>query len=316
MLKDFKGSKDEDSSALKAEIRALRERLLAQQQLVRDQKLPVIVLVEGWAAAGKGSLINELISEIDPRFYNVTSPVIVPETEERYPFLYPFAKAIPENGKIMFMDSGWMESAVRKFLRREITKDEYKTRIRHVNEFERQLRDGGYVVLKIFLHIDEDEQLARLTALKESAETEWRVTNEDLWQHKEYAEFFRTYDDFMKKTDDIIPWHVVDGSRRNMAVRDALKLLVKLIDKALEKGKAQGCGSVSHHRGCRVQEGTETAAETHGGTAQHHLPQEDPCDPVLRRLGRCRQGRQHPPRGLSAGSQRLRRDAHRLAGTP
>ena len=68
MLKDFTPSKEEDKSNLKAEIKALREKLLAQQQLVRSSALPVIVLVEGWAAAGKGSLINELISEIDPRF--------------------------------------------------------------------------------------------------------------------------------------------------------------------------------------------------------------------------------------------------------
>ena len=105
MLKDFTPPKEEDKSNLKAEIKALREKLLAQQQLVRSSALPVIVLVEGWAAAGKGSLINELISEIDPRFYNVTSPAIVPQSEERYPFLYPYAKAIPENGKIMFYDS-------------------------------------------------------------------------------------------------------------------------------------------------------------------------------------------------------------------
>ena len=95
MLKEFKGSKDEDSGALKTEIKALRERLLVQEQLVRDQKLPVVVLVEGWAAAGKGSLINELISEIDPRFYNVVSPVVLPEKEERYhkqPVLEPIWK--------------------------------------------------------------------------------------------------------------------------------------------------------------------------------------------------------------------------------
>ena len=194
MLKDFKGSKDEDSSALKAEIKALRERLLAQQQLVRDQKLPVIVLVEGWAAAGKGSLINELISEIDPRFYNVISPVVLPEKEERYPFLYQYASAIPENGKIMFYDSGWMEGAVRKFLRRDITKKQYKERIRSVNEFERQLRDGGYLILKLFLHIDQDEQRKRLNTLRENYETEWRVTEEDLWQHREYKLFRETYE--------------------------------------------------------------------------------------------------------------------------
>ena len=106
MKNEKKEAKKSGDAALKAETKALRERLLAQQQQIREAKLPIIVLIEGWSAAGKGSLINELISEIDPRFYNVTSPVIVPETEERYPFLYPFAKAIPENGKIMFMDSG------------------------------------------------------------------------------------------------------------------------------------------------------------------------------------------------------------------
>ena len=240
MLKDFKGSKDEDSSALKAEIKTLRERLLAQQQLVRDQKLPVIVLVEGWAAAGKGSLINELISEIDPRFYNVVSPVVLPEKEERYPFLYPYAKAIPENGKIMFYDSGWMEGAVRKFLRRDITKKQYKERIRSVNEFERQLRDGGYLILKLFLHIGQDEQRKRLNALRENYETEWRVTEDDLWQHREYKVFRETYDEFMEQTGKTVKWHVLDGDKKRQAARDALKLLVEMIDKGLENGRYVG----------------------------------------------------------------------------
>ena len=175
-----KSEKKKEQSTVKQEIRELRERLMAQQQLIREKKLPVIVLVEGWAGAGKGSLIGELISEIDPRFYNVTSPTIVPEKDERYPFLYPFAKAIPENGKIMFYNSGWMESAVRKLLSRDITKKEYRARVQQVQEFERQLRDGGYLMLKLFLDIDEAEQRERLRAQKKNYETEWRVTEDDL----------------------------------------------------------------------------------------------------------------------------------------
>ena len=240
MLKEFKGSRDEDSNKLKEEIKTLRERLLAQQQLVRDKNLPIIVLVEGWAAAGKGSLINELISEIDPRFYNVVSPVVLPEREERYPFLYQYAKAIPENGKIMFYDSGWMEGAVRKYLRRDITKKQYKERIRSVNEFERQLRDGGYLILKLFLHIDQDEQRKRLNALRENYETEWRVTEDDLWQHQEYKLFRETYDEFMDQTDKTVKWHVMDGDKKRVAARDALKLLVNMIDRGLEEGRYVG----------------------------------------------------------------------------
>lgn len=240
MLKDFTPPKEEDKSNLKAEIKALREKLLAQQQLVRSSALPVIVLVEGWAAAGKGSLINELISEIDPRFYNVTSPAILPQSEERYPFLYPYAKAIPENGKIMFYDSGWMDGAVYKFLRREITKKQYKEIIRSVNEFERQLRDGGYLVLKLFLHIGREEQKERLAALRDNYETEWRVSENDLWQHQEYNLFRETYEEFMEETGKLLPWHILDGTRRRQSARDALRLLTDAIDEGLEKGRYVG----------------------------------------------------------------------------
>ena len=219
MLQDFEKCKPEDKDTLNAEIKELRARLIATQQLLREKKLPVLVLIEGWAAAGKGSLIKEIISEIDPRFYNVVSPAVIPESESRYPFLYPYASAIPENGKLIFLDSGWMENVVRKQLRLEISKEEYKRRVRAVNEFERQLRDGGYLVLKIFLHIDKEEQFERLSALSESADTEWRVTPDDLWQHREYKQFLKAYDDFMEKTDETVKWHILDGTKKKAAVR-------------------------------------------------------------------------------------------------
>ncbi len=240
MLKEFEKRKPEDKEALNAEIKSVRETILGQQQLLRDAKLPVIVMIEGWAAAGKGSLIKELISEIDPRFYHVVSPVVLPEKDERYPFLYQYASAIPENGKILFMDSGWMESVVRKYLRHEITKEEYRRRLRQVNEFERQLRDGGYLILKIFLHIEKSEQGERLRALAEDPQTEWRVTQEDIWQHREYKRFTEAYDEFMEKTGDTIKWYVLDGSRRKTAVRDAMKLLRDTIQHGLDHGRYVG----------------------------------------------------------------------------
>ena len=240
MLKDFESVKPDDKENLNEEISQYRSRLMAQQQLIRDGKIPVIVLVEGWSAAGKGSLIKELISEIDPRFYHVFSPQVIPEKEARYPFLYPYAKAIPENGKIMFYDSGWMEDAVRKLLRREITKEQYKDRVRSANEFERQLRDGGYLILKLFVDIDRKEQRKRMEALKNNYETEWRVTDDDLWQHREYDAFREAYERFMEKTGKLVPWHILDGGNKRAASRDALKLLVTQVDEALAAGRYVG----------------------------------------------------------------------------
>ena len=72
MLQDFKRKDDKlDKNGRKAEIVRLRDLLVNSQQALLEAKLPVIVLVEGWDSAGKGKLINELISEMDPRFFRV-----------------------------------------------------------------------------------------------------------------------------------------------------------------------------------------------------------------------------------------------------
>ena len=241
MLKDCeKKSEAEEKTKLKEELKELRLRMTGMQEQIKEKKLPIIVLVEGWAAAGKGTLINELISEIDPRFYKVVSSAFTPNSEARYPFLHPYAGAIPENGTILFMDGGWMEDAVRKYLRREITSKQYKDRIREINEFERQLRDGGYLILKIFVHIDKKEQTRRLENLLDHPETEWRVTEDDLWQHREYDAFYDAYDKFMDKTGGTVKWYIMDGSRKRQAARDALRLLTGKIEKALAKERYVG----------------------------------------------------------------------------
>ena len=240
MLKDFEAKKHESNDVLNTEIKELQAKLLSQQQLLMQEKIPVIVMIEGWAAAGKGTLIKELISELDPRFYHVVSPKIISESAERFPFLCQYVQAIPVKGKVTFYDSGWMENVVRKYLNHEITKDDYRNRIREVNEFERQLRDGGYMILKIFLHIGKRKQYERLYRLAEDPKTEWRVDRDDLMQHKEYKRFMEAYDDFIEKTGGKIGWHILDGSHNKTAVRDALKLIVQKVDSAVQEGKYEG----------------------------------------------------------------------------
>ena len=115
MLQDFKRKDDNlDKAGRKAEIVRLRDMLVNSQQKIREAKLPVIVLLEGWDSAGKGYLINELISEMDPRFFSVATFARGSESEERYPFLKKFFDVLPENGKFLFMDTGWMEDCVGK----------------------------------------------------------------------------------------------------------------------------------------------------------------------------------------------------------
>ncbi len=241
MILDYKRKADGlDKAARKEESRRLREVLVGQQQAIREAKLPVIVMLEGWDCAGKGNLINELICEMDPRFFSVKSFERTPESEERYPFLKKFFDVLPANGKFLFMDTGWMEDVVGKYLRREIPKDEYERRVESCNTLERQLRDNGYVLVKLFLHISRGEQLERITALRENRDTQWRVSGDDLWQQQEYNRFLKTYDGFMSATSEYGPWHVLDGESRKKALYDALLAITGTVERAVSAGRYVG----------------------------------------------------------------------------
>jgi len=241
MLKNFKRPEDNLSKEeRRAEIKRLRFSMVSTQQTVLAAKLPVIVLVEGWDSAGKGTLLNELICEMDPRFYRVVTFPRVSETQERYPFLQKFFQVLPENGKYLFMDTGWMEDTVGKYLRREINAEEYARRVKSCNVFERQLRDNGYVVVKFFLHISREEQLRRISELWENRDTAWRVTGDDLWQQQQYDRFLKTYDSFMEETGETFPWHVLDGASRNRGQYEALKAINDTVGRALENGRYVG----------------------------------------------------------------------------
>ena len=241
MLQDFKRKDDKlDKNGRKAEIVRLRDLLVNSQQALLEAKLPVIVLVEGWDSAGKGKLINELISEMDPRFFRVATFGHTPESEERYPFLKKFFDVLPENGKFLFLDTGWMEDTVGKYLRREINREEYERREESCNIFERQLIDNGYVLVKLFLHISKEVQLDRIAALRENRDTEWRITGDDLWQHQQYDRFLKTYDEFMEGTGKHAPWNILDGENWRKALLDGLKAITGATSKALENGRYVG----------------------------------------------------------------------------
>ncbi len=101
MIRDIKSCKIPEAD-VKKKLKKRRLDLAGLQQTIKKEKLPVIVLVEGWGASGKGSLIRSLIRELDPRFFTVRSPKVQMEGERRWPFLKRYFDLIPEREKYCF----------------------------------------------------------------------------------------------------------------------------------------------------------------------------------------------------------------------
>lgn len=121
--------------------------------MIKEKKVPVLVVLEGWGTAGKGYAIGQIIQNIDPRFFKVVSMQKKTEDDKRKPFLYRHFAKIPEAGQFVFLDTAWMDEITEERLHGTISEDVYANRIESVRRFERQLTDNGYLVMKFFLHI-------------------------------------------------------------------------------------------------------------------------------------------------------------------
>ena len=167
MLKNHVEQERPGEEELGRRLEEARKRLGALQMQIKEHGLPVLVLMEGWGAAGKGSLIGKIIKNIDPRFFKVATMENIGDQEDRYQFLHRYFVQITEAGKFTFLDSGWMNEICMGRARKELDSKEYAKKVESVQRFERQLVDNGYLVIKFFCHISREEQKKRMMVRKD-----------------------------------------------------------------------------------------------------------------------------------------------------
>lgn len=234
MLKNWNRPEKPEQEELKRRLKAAQEKLGLQQMQLKDKKLPVLVLIEGWGAAGKGSAIGQIIKNIDPRFFKVFSMSAPTPEEKRKPFLCRYFEKIPEAGKFTFLDSGWMDEITKDRLHGGLSDEGYASRIESVRRFERQLTDNGYLVLKFFFHISEKEQKKRIEKLQSAKDTAWRVSSGDLWQNKHYDKCLEVFDRYLDDTNaPSAPWYLIDSENKKFAELQVLETLCTGIETAL-----------------------------------------------------------------------------------
>ena len=236
MLTGFIKPTKPEAAELEKERAAAQETLAGYQMKIKEAKLPVMVIIEGWGTAGKGGTIRRIIRNIDPRFFKVYTMDAKPsEEEKRYPFLHRYLQAIPEAGKFAFFDAYWMEEVIRDRMSGNLSDEAYHERIESINMTERSLTDNGYLVMKFFLHISRKEQSERMRGLEKSKNTEWRIDKDDRKENKAYDAYKQAYDQYLNDTNrSIAPWYIIDAKDAKWAELQVLRYLNQGIATALQ----------------------------------------------------------------------------------
>ncbi len=225
----------ESVNELKNNSKLIQAKLYSLQQKVKEAKIPIIILIEGWGASGKGITISDIIKTLDPRFFSVKSTLKPNDYEKRYPLMKRFWDRIPAKGEILILDRSWYQELAIAKMEHDISNSELEQRFDSVNTFERQLSDDGYKIIKLFLHISKSEQKRRFVKLGEKKYTSWRVSKQDKLRHKEYDEYKSQFSNMLNRTNSsFAPWNVIDAYDRDFTKNRVLSIILDEINNALK----------------------------------------------------------------------------------
>ncbi len=205
-------------------------------QLYQRKRL-LIMVYEGWDAAGKGGNIRRVTEKLDPRGYEVFSIAAPAGEDKTHHYLWRFWRRLkpPDEKQVMIFDRSWYGRVLVERVEGFAAEPEWERAYREINDFERQLADAGTIIVKFWLDIDKDEQLRRFEQRQTIAYKRWKLTEED-WRNRDKWDLYKAaVEDMLLKTSTATaPWTVVESDFKWWARIKCLQTLVTRLSKELD----------------------------------------------------------------------------------
>jgi polyphosphate kinase 2 (PPK2 family) len=202
---------------------------------VYAQKRPVVILFEGWDAAGKGGAIKRVTELLDPRGY-VVYPISAPHGEDKTRhYLYRFWRLLPAKSQITIFDRSWYGRVLVERVEGFAEETAWRRAYKEINSFERQLRDFGCTVVKFWVHISREEQLKRFEERQASGYKAWKLTDEDWRNRDKWPQYEEAVEEMLLRTSTrTAPWTLVEGNDKHWARVKVLSRLVEVLSQDLD----------------------------------------------------------------------------------
>ena len=114
------------------------------------------------------------------------------------------------------------------------TETDWKRAYDEINEFERELTDAGTVVIKFWVQIDKDTQLARFTERQNTPAKQWKITDEDWRNREKWDAYEEAVNEMLERTStENAPWHILESVDKKYARLKAIRIVMDAIERSL-----------------------------------------------------------------------------------
>lgn len=223
-----------EKAAYKARMPALRDRLYDLQKTAWDSNTPVVIVFEGWGAAGRNEMIQKLTRPLDPRGYKIHAIRPSRTYEKKLPWLWRYWMKLPGYGELAIFDKSWytrvLDERVQKIVRREAWEKAYGD----IVDFERTLADDGCIFVKFWLHIGRKEQKKRFKKIRQDPFLRSQIEPEDWLSLKKYDHYYTAVEEMLERTySEWGPWTILPCTDARIALVQAYQTIIQTMETRL-----------------------------------------------------------------------------------
>jgi PPK2 family polyphosphate:nucleotide phosphotransferase len=216
-------SKDQAKDELKGIVEAIAKK---QEMLFAQDQWSLLVILQAMDAAGKDSVLENVMSGINPQGCQVTSFKAPTSTELDHDWLWRTTVALPERGRIGVFNRSYYEEVLVVRVHPEILakqrtpkslvgKDIWQERFEDIRAFEKHMARNGTKILKFFLNVSKEEQKKRFLERIDEADNNWKFNAGDIEERKLWDKYMDAYEDAIRNTStDHAPWYVVPADKK------------------------------------------------------------------------------------------------------
>ena len=198
------------------QIRKHLERMGKLQYLLyADGDQSLLVVLQALDAAGKDGVIRHLFSGINPQGTLVFGFKQPSKVESDHDFLWRIHACAPAKGQIVIFNRSHYEDVLVVRVHDLVPRSVWSKRYDLINDFEKVLVQNRTRVLKFYLHISPEEQLARFAQRLDDPSRHWKISESDYSERELWPKYVSAYEDAMEQTSTKhAPWFVIPANHK------------------------------------------------------------------------------------------------------
>jgi PPK2 family polyphosphate:nucleotide phosphotransferase len=193
-----------------------------QYLLYADGSQSLLVVLQALDAAGKDGVVRHVFSGMNPQGTFVFGFKQPSKEEAAHDFLWRVHHRAPAKGEVVIFNRSHYEDVLVVRVHKLVPHSVWSKRYDLINDFEAMLVRNNTTILKFFLHISPEEQLARFKQRLDDPSRQWKISDSDYTERELWPKYVEAYEDAIALTGTKrAPWYIIPSNHkwfRNLAV--------------------------------------------------------------------------------------------------